>query len=100
VSGAQAVSAAIQQAADPLAAIKATQAAATENATKIANALESVNPLHLNIALKGLQASPVPVRCPSVASIVYGTNTRLGSWGTQPNPIGNLLHPKIPGLRS
>ncbi|KAH9954278.1 hypothetical protein BC827DRAFT_1243595 [Russula dissimulans] len=77
VSGAQAVSAAIQQAADPLAAIKATQAAATENATKIANALESVNPLHLNIALKGLQASPVP-----------------------PNPIGNLLHPKIPGLRS
>jgi len=83
VSGEQATSAAgntsvntgatiIQQAANPL-------AAATENVTKIANALESINPLHLNLALKGSQASQVLVRCHSVANILYGTNARWAS---------------------
>jgi len=66
--------AAVQQAATPLAVIQATQAAAAENVTKV---LESVNPLHLNLAPKGSQASQAPS-----------------------NPIGGLLQPKIPGLRS
>jgi len=49
-------------------AIGATQAAATENVAKVANALESLNPLHLNIGPKESQAAQV--RLPSVASTV------------------------------
>ena len=60
--------AAMQLAANPLAGIGATPATATENVTKVANVLQSVNPLHFNIIPKGTQDSQV--RCPSVASIV------------------------------
>lgn len=52
--------------ASPLAVIGATQAAATEKVTKVANILESVNPLHLGVIPKG---SPTDqVRRSSVAS--------------------------------
>lgn len=50
--------------------IGATQAAATENVAKVANVLESINPLHLNIGPKESQAA-------------------------QPN----LFQPKLPGFK-
>ncbi|KAH9986253.1 hypothetical protein BJV77DRAFT_1029951 [Russula vinacea] len=57
----------------PLAAIGAAKAATTENVTKVANALDSVNPLRPNGLSKGSMC---------------------------PNPIGGLLHLKLPGLIS
>lgn len=57
--------AAAHPAANPLAAIGATQAAATENVAKVTHVLDSVNPLHLNIWTPAAQ-----VRRPSVASTV------------------------------
>jgi len=51
--------------ANPLAAIGAPQAAATENVAKVTHVLDSVNPLHLNIRTPAAQ-----VRRPSVASTV------------------------------
>jgi hypothetical protein len=46
--------------------IGATQSTATEKVTNVANVLESVNPLRLNVMSKGSPAAQV--RRPSVAS--------------------------------
>ncbi len=42
--------------------IGAAKAAATENVVKAANALDSVNPLHLNVLSKGSEAAHNDVR--------------------------------------
>jgi len=55
-------------------AIGATQAAATESVAKVANVLESMNPLHLNVGPKESQAA-------------------------QPNSSGGLFQPKLPGFK-
>jgi len=60
-------------------AIGATQAAATESVAKVANVLESMNPLHLNIGPKESQAAQV--RLLSVASTVTPL-MRLIFWAT------------------
>ncbi|KAH9068503.1 hypothetical protein EDB83DRAFT_2314641 [Lactarius deliciosus] len=60
--------AAIQSVTSPVAAIGATQAAMTEGATKLAHALDSVNPLH-NLIPNGQ---------------------------SQQGVLGNMLHPKLP----
>lgn len=48
--------------------IRATQAAATENVKRITNALENVNPLHINFTPKGSQDSHV---CVTILRILY-----------------------------
>jgi len=73
-NGSAIAGAAMKQAANPLAVIGATQAAAAENVTKVANVLGGVNPLHFSAIPKGSQAS-------------------------QPSALGrSLLQPKLPGL--
>lgn len=62
--------AALQSVTNPVAAIGATQAAMTENATKLAHALDSVNPL---------------------SNLIPSTDPQHGV-------LGNILHPKLPGL--
>ncbi|KAH8980900.1 hypothetical protein EDB92DRAFT_1953617 [Lactarius akahatsu] len=62
--------AAIQSVTNPVAAIGATQAAMTEGATKLAHALDSVNPL----------------------------SNLMPNAQSQQGVLGNMLHPKLPGF--
>ena len=83
--------AAVQSVTNPVAAIGATQAAVTESATKLAHALDSVNPLS-NLIPTSSQVSVLQLQSRELNSpIVLFEQDQQGI-------LGNILHPKLPGL--